>query len=245
MTTIKNVYHSGKHPNWSYSRDDALGNQKNSHKMSARANETLVLLELFSGSGSIGKAFRERGWQVISVDNDPRCDATIREDISAFSARDHNIEHVDCIWSSPPCTNYSVARRSAVTTAEDLESSDELVRKTLEIARDLGNPPLFVENPYTGGLRRRGLLDHLRMNVIDYCKYGTPYRKRTSIWTNTDWTPLRTLCKHNCASTRGGRHVARAQQGPPGPRFSQRELYRIPAQLCDEIAEYCNLRQNG
>ena len=199
-----------------------------------------VLLELFSGTGSIGRAFRELGWQVISVDNDPKCDATIREDIAKFSAREHNIDHVDCIWSSPPCTNYSNARTRAVATAQDLESSDELVRKTLEIARDLGDPPLFVENPHSGKLRQRGLLDHMHMNVLDYCKYGTPYRKRTSVWTTTEWRPSRPLCTHNCASSVDGRrHLAIAQRGPPGGHFTQQELYRIPAELCDEIAGYC------
>ena len=140
------------------------------------------------------------------------------------------------IWASPPCTNYSSLRKS---TEEDRLDSDELVRKTLEIAETLGNPPMFIENPWTGTLKNRGLLDHLKLNLVDYCTYGMPYRKRTAIWTNTDWIPSRPLCKHNCASSRNGKHTARAQQGGPGPSSSQRELYRIPAELCDEIAEFC------
>ncbi len=196
----------------------------------------LRLLELFSGTGSIGRAFEAQGWEVISVDLDPEAQATFRQDITRWDCAALLGKKIDVIWASPPCTNYSALRKS---TEDDRLDSDELVRRTLEIAEELGNPPIFIENPWTGKLKSRGLLDHFKLNLVDYCTYGMPYRKRTAIWTNTAWIPSRSLCKHNCASSRNGKHEATAQQGPPGPRFTQRELYRIPAQLCDEIAEFC------
>ena len=196
------------------------------------------LLELFSGTGSVGRAFRAKGWEVTSVDCDRAADATIQQDVRDLDV--NNLGKIDVIWASPPCTFYSRARSTGHRAADHLESSDSLVRKTLEIALELGNPPMFIENPWTGQLKNRGLLDALKLRIVDYCTYGMPYRKRTAIWTNTAWQPARALCKHNCASSRDGRHIATAQQGPPGPRFTQRELYRIPGKLCDEIAEYCN-----
>ena len=195
-----------------------------------------TLLELFSGTGSIGRAFEALGWDVISVDNDPRANATFCWDVAKFDCS--CLDRVDAIWASPPCTMYSKARTSG--DGGDLESSDALVQKVLEIAEALGNPPLFVENPWTGSLKTRGLLDDLTLRRVDYCKYGMPYRKRTAIWTDTSWKPARSLCERDCASFAGTKHLARAQQGPPGPRFTQRELYRIPAELCDESATYCN-----
>jgi hypothetical protein len=39
------------------------------------------ILELFSGTGSIGNTFAEQGWEVISLDSDVKTDATIHEDI--------------------------------------------------------------------------------------------------------------------------------------------------------------------
>ncbi len=196
---------------------------------------TPVLLELFSGTGSIRKAFQAHGWHVISVDIDPQANATFCCDVLEW---DYTcLEAVDCIWASPPCLLYSKARTRGCDA--DLESADSLVRRTLDIAAGLGNPALFIENPYTGKLKTRGLLDHLSMKILDYCRYGAPYMKRTSIWTNTTWFPSQALCRHDCPSSVGGRHLARAQQGPPGPRFTQQELYRIPAKLCEEIAAYC------
>ena len=79
------------------------------------------------------------------------------------------------------------------------------------------------------------------MRVVDYCKYGKPYRKRTAIWTNTAWVPQRPLCKHDCAASDGAKHTASAQQGPASKtdsRYSLSELYSIPAALCEEIAGY-------
>ncbi len=40
-----------------------------------------VLLELFSGTGSVGKAFRARGWEVFSVDIDPAAKPTLVADV--------------------------------------------------------------------------------------------------------------------------------------------------------------------
>ena len=141
---------------------------------------------------------------------------------------------IDAIWASPPCTCYSMAN----TSKKDLTNSDDMVKKTLSIAAQIGCP-IFIENPASGKLKSRGLLDHFKMHTVDYCKYGMPYRKRTAIWTNTNWEPLRPLCEYDCAATVPGKktHSAYAQRGPPGPLFTQRQLYVIPSLLCEEIAD--------
>ena len=205
------------------------------------------LLELFSGTGSVGRAFRAKGWEVVSVDINGAENPTIQADIRDLDVS--SLGKIDAIWASPPCTNYSKARTNAKVSSDSLMSdSDDLVRKTLAIAAELGNPPMWIENPWTGMLKTRELLDHLTMNVVDYCMYGDgvdfPYRKRTAVWTSTGWTPSRPLCKYDCLATVPGmkKHKAIAQRGPPGQTFTQRELYRIPPKLCDEIAEYCDNR---
>jgi len=199
-----------------------------------------LLLELFSGTGSIGRAFRAQGWDVISVDIDPKTDADIKTDILQFEASKFLDRKVDVVWSSPCCTKFSKARNNKSTETE-LCAADALVRKSLEIARELG-APIFLENPESGKLKTRGILDHLNMRTIDYCKWvDWGYRKRTAIWSDTDWEPSRPLRRYDCSSTMSGfrRHKAGAQQGSPGPCFTRNELYRIPPELCNEIASYC------
>ena len=79
------------------------------------------------------------------------------------------------------------------------------------------------------------------MLVIDFCSYGTLYRKRTALWTNTAWTPARPLCdKKTCASCVNGKHKECAQQCSYNRRHTTAELHAIPTELCREIAEYVN-----
>ena len=101
--------------------------------------DNLRLLELFSGTGSIGRSFRARGWDVTAIDNDPTADATICCDIASWNVDSLQGNRIDAIWASPPCTNYSTLRSSS--TEEDRMSSDKLVNKNTENRRGIGGKP--------------------------------------------------------------------------------------------------------
>ena len=60
------------------------------------------MLELFSGTGSVGNVFRERGWDVTSLDRDMQAD--IKADILDWDYRQFPPGHFYFIWASPPCT---------------------------------------------------------------------------------------------------------------------------------------------
>jgi hypothetical protein len=197
------------------------------------------LLELFSGTGSIGQAFRERGWQVTSVDMESKFNPTICCDVLGLeSERLLGYGNVDLLWASPPCTHYSCARTRA-KTPRDLEGSDLLVLKVLDLADEL-NCYYLMENPHSGLLKKRPVVQGIRMVVMDYCRYGAAYRKRTALWTNSNYEPQRPLCNKDCASSDGKRHTRKAQRSGPGYHHSLEELYAIPQELCDEIAEWAD-----
>ena len=144
-----------------------------------------LLLELFAGTGSISHVFREAGWEVVSLDNDPKSQPDIIADVLEWDYKSHFMPGVvDAIWASPPCTQYSVARTKA-RLPRDLEGADAMVQRTLDIIEYLKPRVWFMENPQTGLLRTRPVVAGLHYATCDDCVFGRPYRKRTAIWTNS------------------------------------------------------------
>jgi len=204
------------------------------------------LLELFSGTKSIGRVFEAAGWQVTSVDIEAKYNPTICKNVLDLSPEDIGSERgVDLIWGSPPCVHYSCARTNA-KTPRDLEGSDKLVAKVLEFAAHYGCY-YFMENPHSGLLKTRQVVEGIPMRVLDYCMYAEadhPHkgRKRTAIWTNTDWHPRRRLCNKDCEWSDGRRHFDIAQRGSTPsrgcPTHQLEDLYAIPSAIPRELLEW-------
>ena len=200
------------------------------------------LWELCSGSGSVGLPWRETGHEVLSLDIDPKTGADVIADLLTWDYKQG--PGPDVIWCSPPCTHYSRARSKA-KTPRDLEGSDRLVQRCLDIIAYWKPKAFFIENPQTGLLKNRPVVQGLPFVDLDYCQYRilgqcVSYRKRTRIWTNVPWIP-RPLC--TCRP-----HLQSAQKGHSrlgtgktvNDNYSTEELYALPEALCREILEVAN-----
>ena len=203
-----------------------------------RIGDAMRVLELFAGTGSVGRVARNFGHEVVSLDR--AMDADIRCDVMLWDYKTFERGHFDVIWASPPCTEYSSAKTVGVRR---LAEANDVVMRTLDIIDHLHPKYWILENPQTGLLKRQFFMTSLPYDDVDYCRYGTGYRKRTRLWHNTPWKP-RPLCKGDCGSVVDGRHREVAQRGPGrgangarerGQRHTQRELYRVPEALLEEI----------
>ena len=101
------------------------------------------LLELFSGTGSVGRAF---GWEVTSLDNNPKASPTICSDILQWDYKAFEPGHFDAVWASPCCTEFSIALKKR---PRNLPLGDALVLKTLEVitTSSLGGGPSKTRAP--------------------------------------------------------------------------------------------------
>lgn len=64
----------------------------------------MLMLDLCSGLGGASEAFRARGWDVVTVDNDARFAPTHCTDLRTWSYQGPT---PDLIWLSDPCTEFS------------------------------------------------------------------------------------------------------------------------------------------
>ncbi len=206
------------------------------------------VLELFAGSRSIGKAAENLGMNVFSSDlnNFENIDYAI--DILDFDIKKIPFKP-DIIWASPPCTTYSIAaishhRPTNKPLSDFAKKSDLIVKKTLQIIKELNPKFWYIENP-RGMLRKQYFMLGIPKTTVWYCTYGDKRAKPTDIWTNN----LRSLLNPDGWQPRpkcfNGNVKCHHEAAPRGSRTGTQgltdnyERSKIPNELCIEILKSC------
>ena len=123
----------------------------------------MKVLELFAGTCSVGKAFKNRGHDVFSIEWDKSFDGIDwYKDIGQISAADilARFGKPDVIWASPDCSSYSVAAIShhrkkssdgtLVPLTDYAKFCDKVNEHVVELIRELSPKYWFIENPRGG-----------------------------------------------------------------------------------------------
>jgi len=204
-------------------------------------------LDLYSGSKRYAKRCLARGapWVLcIDVKHDPNCD------LLSPAFQDLILRAVSCgcfsnIGGGPPCSSFSQAVtppcRSPVYPEGNPWASENMKQKMLIgnqhadfVVRLLSSLPshmhFWIENPDGSWLfRMPHVVDFVNSHPIwnfriDYCRFGTPYRKRTRFLTNI---PL--LCHVPILCDRTHVHTVLRGQHPSGVLWTQvAEPYPFP-----------------
>jgi site-specific DNA-cytosine methylase len=169
-------------------------------------SKRLRILELFSGTKSVTKAFPTE--DIISLDILDKHKPSIVCDIMNWDYKQYEPGTFDIIWASPPCVEYSIIKNNTKMPT-DLTLSDAMVKRTLEIIEYLKPTKWFIENPQTSLLKKRPFMNDIPFYDVDYCRFSNwGYRKRTRIWTNVKYENMLCLKEGKCPNMTGRFHKA-------------------------------------
>jgi len=210
-----------------------------------------IMIEFYSGSGTMAKAFKKLGWRVITVDLNYSADWMT--DILTIT-KEQIIEKCrgipNFIWFGTPCTGFSVASigthwgggfRQYQPKTDVAKLGIKLCEKNKEIISWFPNAKWGIENP-RGVLRKLPVYAKEKRDTICFCQYETklpPEKRRmkpTDIWSNLNWIP-RPMCKNGApCHVRAPRGSKTGTQGLKGAY--ERAVY--PDEFCIEIATFAN-----
>ena len=182
---------------------------------------TKRLLELFSGTHSIGRVAERLGYEVTSLDRDLPAKSKlydytsknhIMEDIMNWNYKIYPEGYFDVVTASPVCLFWScllpsnfgreISRHPGkIFNRELLEKDIEdygkpMVNKVREIIDYFKPKYYWIENPKTG--RMKEYITDLPFYDVDYCKYSDwGYKKSTRFWTNIKGFDAK-ICKKDC-----------------------------------------------
>lgn len=213
----------------------------------------LKVLELFSGTGSISKAFEERGHETVRIDWDEKMEADWHVDIGKLTAEKivKRYGWFDVIWASPECTTYSVAAISKhrrkdpewgglVPISEYGKQCDRINVNLMRIIRDMQAPAVFIENP-RAAFRKMDWIQWIPRHTVTYCQYQTelPLEQRrmkpTDIFCTVPNPKFKPPCQNGDPC-----HVKAPRGSTTGTQGMKLiDKFRIPDELCRHVVTIC------
>jgi hypothetical protein len=176
------------------------------------------VLDLFCGLGGWGRAFRDRGHEVVGVDIKDFGQEVI-QDVFDFPGHEFMGIGFDFIAASPPCEAFSVASigthwggglRAYEPKTEHAIMSIRMVDRTLDIIEEFSPRAWVIENP-RGVLRKLGMLENFERNTVTFCAYGDSAMKPTDLWADSRSTGTPAPCARTAIP------ATRRRQGGLGP----------------------------
>lgn len=166
-----------------------------------------LAVEAFAGVGRIAKYWRRRH-NMTSIALDIR--RGLKVDLTNRKVRRLLIKalrqgRISALWLATPCSSFSIARRIPIRTIEfiygvpaalkrlpdrlKIRQGNRLAKATaaLAVAAHKSKTPWAIENPVNSRLfhfpdiKKLQLMQGVHTRVLDMCRYGRPYRKRTKI----------------------------------------------------------------
>ena len=131
----------------------------------------MKLLELFSGTKSVGKVAEQLGYEVTSLDLK---NADINCDIMNWNYTVYESGHFDVIWASPPCTEYSCAKTVGVGY---IDKANDIVLRTIEIIEFLNPKYHIIDYPHTGKLKDQWMMIVFLMLMLIIASTECPTEK--------------------------------------------------------------------
>lgn len=207
----------------------------------------MKILELFSGTESVSKSFRQRGHQTFTVDWDTQFPSSLHCDIGKLQASEIRavFGSPDVIFAAFDCTTFSLLamrkhrRKNHVTgemepISDYAKKCDKVDKHVLSLIKEL-NPKVFIiENP-RAGLRTMSWMQDIPRYTTSYCQYGMSYMKPTDFWSNID-LQLKPCCKPGMPC-----HERTSKYRPLGLLAVQSKVERsmYPQQLVEHFVDVC------
>ena len=220
-----------------------------------------AFLEIFSGSGRLSAAVRESGGlvaQQIDILNGSHHDLRRRASQLVVLSWLRS-KRIKCVHLGTPCTVFSRARHniSNIERSRERERTGvELGLFTAEVIETCNRYNIMwsLENPRSSRLFELPFLAELLQSKdvfrveLDYCEYGEPFMKPTSIFTNfPELVKLGRRCTHKKHSTvlRGSERVKVDNHWVTAPRTRRAgayplELVKLWAQIIRPVVSHAN-----